>query len=83
MRFGFLIISYRSFDLIPGLSSEISSPESLTTKILLISFRLSVNQISGSLRRAILLNIRFLNFIFSLNDSRLKDEIILILAIRL
>ena len=76
-------MSYKSFDLIPSLSSEISLLKSLITKILLISFRLSINQINKSLIQAILSNIKFLNFIFFLNNSRLKDEMILILIIRL
>ena len=82
-RLGFLIVSCKSFDLIPGKSNKISSPASLITKILPMSFGLSVNQMSGIPRRAILPNIRFLNFIFSPNDSGLNDEMILMLVIRL
>jgi hypothetical protein len=62
---------------------ETSLLASLIIKILLISFGLSVNQIRGILSLLIFLNIRFLNLIFSLKDSGLKDNIIRILVIRL
>jgi hypothetical protein len=54
-----------------------------TREILPISLGLSVNHIRGIPRQPIFPKMRFQNLIFSPKDSRLNDDMILILVIRL